>query len=148
VSATSPAPAAGSGRPRPAGMASVAAVDTPAPAADVLADVEPASGSEALLRRLEVPEEPTELRDRLRLAVLDDGGWHHGVGDDHSVDTWLWSRWQAVLEPAGMARQEFGDIVASTRREQWLWLHGDRRWEQYASGLAGRVARRAPGAGA
>jgi hypothetical protein len=26
----------------------------------------------------------------------------------------------------------------------WLWLLGDRRWEQYASGLAGRVIRRMP----
>jgi hypothetical protein len=121
----------------------VAAVDAPAPIADPLAEPEAASGADALVRRLEVPAEPVELRDGLRQALLDGGDWREGFRDDICIGVWLWSRWQPVLEPAGVPREHFIDIVVSTHRELWLWLLGDRRWEQYLSGLAGRVARRA-----
>jgi hypothetical protein len=49
-----------------------------------------------------------------------------------------------VLEPAGCTREAFVDVVVANRRELWLWLLGDRRWEQYVTGLAGRVIRRLP----
>lgn len=94
--------------------------------------------------RLEFPEEPEELRVALRDALLAGGDWRDGFSDDICIGVWLWSRWQPALEPAGCSREEFVAIVESTRRELWLWLLGDRRWEQYVTGLAGRVVRRLP----
>lgn len=94
--------------------------------------------------RLEVPEEPEELRIALRDELLAGGDWRKGFSDDICIGVWLWGRWQPALEPAGCSREDFVTIVMSTRRELWLWLLGDRRWEQYVSGLAGRVLRRLP----
>jgi len=93
---------------------------------------------------LEFPEEPGDLRIGLRDALLAGGDWRDGFTDDICIGVWLWSRWQPVLEPAGCTREDFVEIVMSTRRELWLWLLGDRRWEQYVTGLAGRVVRRLP----
>jgi hypothetical protein len=93
---------------------------------------------------LEFPPEPGELRVALRDALLDGGDWREGFSDDTCIGVWLWSRWQPVLEPGGCSREEFVDIVVANRRELWLWLHGDRQWEQYVHGLAGRVIRRMP----
>ncbi len=125
-------------------MASVGGVDAP------MVDPLPEAGADdpvaALAGRLAVPEEPEELRDGLRQVLLDGGDWREGFSDDVCIGVWLWSRWQPVLEPAGCSREQFVDVVVATRRELWLWLLGDRRWEQYVTGLAGRVARRAPGA--
>ena len=90
------------------------------------------------------PPEPEDLRDGLRDALLAGGGWPDGSADDLDIAGWLWNRWQAALEPAGCTRDGFVAVVAATRREQWLWLLGDRRWEQYVTGLAGRVVRRLP----
>lgn len=94
--------------------------------------------------RLEFPSEPEELRVGLRDALLGGGDWREGFSDDICIGVWLWSRWQPVLEPGGCTREEFVDIVMANRRELWLWLLGDRRWEQYVTGLAGRVIRRMP----
>ena len=94
--------------------------------------------------RLEFPGEPEELRVALRDALLAGGDWRDGFSDDICIGVWLWGRWQPALEPAGCSREEFVAIVESTRRELWLWLLGDRRWEQYVTGLAGRVVRRLP----
>ena len=90
------------------------------------------------------PPEPEDLRDGLRDALLAGGDWRDGSADDLDIAGWLWTRWQAALEPAGCTRDDFVAVVVSTHREQWLWLLGDRRWEQYVSGLAGRVVRRLP----
>jgi hypothetical protein len=94
--------------------------------------------------RLDVPEEPEELRVALRDELLAGGDWRSGFSDDICLGVWLWGRWRAALEPAGCSREDFVTIVMSTRREVWLWLLGDRRWEQYVTGLAGRVVRRLP----
>ena len=107
-------------------------------------EAEVPSVREPMVRRLEMPVEPVELRDGLRQVLLDGGDWREGFTDDICLGVWLWSRWQPVLEPAGCSREQFVDVVISTHRELWLWLLGDRRWEQYLSGLAGRVARRLP----
>ena len=96
---------------------------------------------------LEFPPEPEELRIGLRDALLAGGDWREGFSDEICIGVWLWSRWQPVLEPGGCGREEFVDIVIANRRELWLWLLGDRRWEQYITGLAGRVIRRMPKTG-
>jgi hypothetical protein len=103
--------------------------------------VEPAEGL-----RLEQPDEPVEMRRGLRDAVLGGSNWRDGFTDDICVGVWLWERWRPTLEPAGMDRELFVDVIVGYRRELWLWLAGERRWEQFLVGLAGRVARRLPSA--
>jgi hypothetical protein len=95
---------------------------------------------------LETAEEPEKLRIGLREELLAGGDWRKGFADDLCIGTWLWTRWQPMLEPAGCTEEQFVEILVSTRRELWLWLLGDRRWEQYLAGLAGRVVRRLPAA--
>ncbi len=102
--------------------------------------VEPAEGL-----RLDSPEEPVDMRDALRDALLAGADWRAGFSDDVCVGLWLWERWRPALEPVGMGREAFVDVIISYRREVWLWLMGERTCEQCLSGLAGRVARRLPG---
>jgi hypothetical protein len=102
--------------------------------------VEPAEGL-----RLDHPEEPVEMRDALRDALLAGSDWREGFSDDICVGVWLWERWRPALEPVAMDREAFVDVIISYRRELWLWLMGERSWDQCVTGLAGRVARRLPG---
>jgi hypothetical protein len=94
---------------------------------------------------LPLPVEPVELRARVRArveqepgrgaALIDGGAW---IADP------LWERWGPLLEPAGMSRARFLQVVAGYRRELWLWVMGERTWAQSAGGLLGRVLRRLP----
>jgi hypothetical protein len=95
--------------------------------------------------RLEQPDEPVEIRLGLRDAVLNGADWREGFSDDICIGVWLWERWRPALEPVGTDREAFLDVMIGYRREVWLWLMGERRWEQFLAGLAGRVARRLPG---
>ena len=103
--------------------------------------VEPAVGL-----RLEQPDEPVEMREGLRDALLRGADWREGFSDDICVGVWLWDRWRPALEPVGMDRETFVDVIVGYRRELWLWLLGERMWDQFVTGLAGRVARRVPAA--
>jgi hypothetical protein len=94
--------------------------------------------------RLELPEEPVDLKATLRDALLEGHDWREEFADDMCLAIWLWSLWQPALEPYGMSREDFFDQVIAFRRELWLWLIGDRQWLQYVTGLAGRVVRRLP----
>ena len=101
--------------------------------------LEPAEGV-----RLTLPEEPEELRLGLRQAVLAGEDRREGFSDDICIGVWLWEHWRPTLEPAGMDREAFVEVVTAYRRELWFWLMGDRRWAPLVEGLAGRVARRLP----
>jgi hypothetical protein len=96
--------------------------------------------------RLELPEEPVDLKANMRDALLDGHDWREEFADDMCLAIWLWSLWQPALEPYGLTREDFFDHVIAFRRELWLWLIGDRQWLQYVTGLAGRVVRRLPAA--
>ncbi len=93
---------------------------------------------------LELPLEPEALKDGLRTALLEGQDWREGFSDDICIGLWLWGEWQPTLEPMGMSRDDFVDVVTGSHRELWLWLIGDRIWDQYISGLAGRIGRRIP----
>jgi len=93
---------------------------------------------------LEQLAEPTEMRKGLREALLAGADWREGFSSDICIGVLLWEKWRAALEPAGMDREAFVDVVIDYGRELWLWLMGERRWEEYLSGLAGRVSRRLP----
>ena len=92
--------------------------------------------------RIERPDEPVELREGLKAALLAGKDWREGFSDDICIGIWLWGRWQPALEPAGFSRDDFVETVVAYRRELWLWLIGDRVWEQFIDGLVGRIGRR------
>jgi hypothetical protein len=92
---------------------------------------------------LPVPEEPRALKAMAR-TLLDQApetGIPLVVAGAWIADP-LWEQWAATLVRHGMERKQFGDIVADFGNELRLWVVGERPWEQYASGLAGRVTRR------
>ena len=93
---------------------------------------------------LEHLDEPVEIRHSLRQAILDGADWREGFSSDICIGAVLWERWRAALEPAGMDREAFFDVVIGYGRELWLWLMGERQWDEFLSGLAGRVHRRLP----
>ena len=94
--------------------------------------------------RLELPEEPVDVKAALRDALLEGRDWREGYGDEVCLALWLWKLWQPALEPYGMTREDFVDHVTAYRHELWLWLIGERQWLQFTTGLAGRVVRRLP----
>ncbi|HMD45446.1 MAG TPA: hypothetical protein VKG43_04760 [Acidimicrobiales bacterium] len=93
---------------------------------------------------LHVPDEPLEHRRRWFSSVLEGSPVEDVIVGDGGVAEWLWTRWR-VLETAGLSRPAFTGLVAGYRRELWLWLAGERTWEQCCSGLIGRIVRRLPG---
>jgi hypothetical protein len=92
--------------------------------------------------RLEVPPEPVEMREWLRQTVLSGEDPRDDLSNDVCLGVWLWDRWRCSLEPAGCDRESFVDLAIAYGREIWLWIIGERRWEQCVEGLAGRVERR------
>lgn len=94
--------------------------------------------------RLEMPTEPVELREWLRETLLAGRDWRDDMSDRASLGALLWERWRSALEPEGLERETFLDIAEGYGREIWLWIIGDRLWEQCIEGLAGRVSRRLP----
>jgi hypothetical protein len=94
---------------------------------------------------LEYIDEPVEMRVGLRDAILAGADWREGFTSDICVGVLLWERWRPSLEPAAMDREAFMDVVIAYGRELWLWLMGERQWDEFLSGLAGRVSRRLPG---
>ncbi len=101
-----------------------------------------ASFAVALLESL--PEEPASLRDAQRgNALLEpvslDGALTETSG---KFAGWLWASWEPQLQSAGIAQDDLPLLLGGYRREIWLWLMGDRRWQQMAAGLAGRASRR------
>ena len=92
---------------------------------------------------LTLPEEPRALRSMAR-TLLDQApetGLSLIVGGEWIADP-LWECWRDLLREHGMDRERFGQIVADNGNELRLWVVGERPWQQYISGLAGRVTRR------
>jgi hypothetical protein len=92
---------------------------------------------------LTLPEEPRALKSLARtlldqapesgLPLVATGEW---IADP------LWESWGDALRERGMGREQFGQIVADYGNELRLWVVGERPWEHYIGGLAGRVERR------
>jgi hypothetical protein len=92
---------------------------------------------------LPLPDEPQALKalTRTLLEQAPDEGLPLVLAGDWMADP-LWERWGETLERGGIDRAQFGEIVAGYANELRLWVVGERPWEQAASGLIGRVARR------
>src|SRR5215213_1828556 len=94
---------------------------------------------------LTLPEEPRALRSMAR-TLLDQApetGLPLVIQGEWLADP-LWEYWGDLLRERGMDRDQFGHIVAGYGNELRLWVVGERPWQQYISGLAGRVERRLP----
>ncbi len=101
----------------------------------------PGPGAAARLPALHLPDEPLGRKAEWRSSVLGGTAQRVVAGDDGGVGEWLWCRWRA-LQRAGIDEPGLRAIVVGSRRELGLWLHGDRTWVQYCSGLIGRIGRR------
>ncbi|MGH9018904.1 MAG: hypothetical protein ACRDY1_14230, partial [Acidimicrobiales bacterium] len=89
-------------------------------------------------------EEPLEWRHRYR-RELDEGiDPRSGLGAGRGIGAVVWERWGGVLEPLGMDADAFTVVLAGAGRELWLWVMGERQWDEVLAGLAGRVRRRLP----
>ena len=91
---------------------------------------------------LHLPDEPAKRRAWLD-AVLDGADLEAVLVAETGVADWLWGRWRS-LAAVGFDRASLRAVVVGYRREIWLWLVGDRTWEQCCSGLIGRIGRRLP----
>jgi hypothetical protein len=88
-------------------------------------------------------EEPRALKSMAR-TLLDQApetGLPLVVAGEWIADP-LWERWGDALLKRGMGREQFHQIVAGYGNELRLWVVGERPWQHYISGLAGRVERR------
>ena len=96
-------------------------------------------------RILPLPEEPAELRAKIR-ALLEDRPEEGArvIGDAAFVADPLWDAWGQELEDAGMSRERFIGISRGYSDELRLWVVGERPWDHCVAGLAGRVRRRLP----
>src|SRR5271170_6732433 len=74
--------------------------------------------------RLELPEEPVDIKDGLLGELLAGRNWREGFSDEICIGLWLWRLWQPALEPEGLDREAFVDVIVANRRELWLWLVG------------------------
>jgi hypothetical protein len=90
-----------------------------------------------------IPEEPRALGERWLDEARSGRSLDEVLGGADGVSAWLWSRWRA-LATTGLDRPSFDAVVVGYRRELWLWLAGERTWEQCCSGLIGRLDRRLP----
>ena len=91
--------------------------------------------------QLHVPDEPEVLGAAWYAAVLDGAPLVAVLTGEGGLAAWLWSRWRA-LAAAGLREADFTAIVTAYRRELWLWMAGERTWEQSCGGLVGRIGRR------
>ncbi len=57
------------------------------------------------------------------------------------VGDYLFAFWETELAARGVTREAFEDCMHSMRREEWLWLAGQRRFVSFAASLAGRLCR-------
>ena len=97
------------------------------------------------LKRLPLPDEPTDLKAETR-ALLGDSPEEgtRFIADAAFVSDLLWEEWGGDLESAGMGYDRFIQISRSYAGELRLWVVGERPWDHCAAGLAGRLLRRLP----
>jgi hypothetical protein len=78
-------------------------------------------------------------------------GLRKAVGEDpvagraaaiNEVAIYLWSAWSEELSAMGVDEPGFSSVLAGAGSEIWLWVMGDRPYDQLAASLAGRILRR------
>jgi hypothetical protein len=56
---------------------------------------------------------------------------------------WKQQQWREPLEAAGLGQLHLRHAFATAKWEIWLWIRGNRVWDQLSDHLVGRVIRRA-----
>lgn len=101
------------------------------------------------VKDLEVPPEPVEELERVRALVLESPEvWGRLGASGVWLTDALWPWWGQTLGEAAISKSAMDEVVAGYRGELWGWIMGERTWEHAASGLAGRLERRARTRGA
>jgi hypothetical protein len=90
---------------------------------------------------LSIPDEPVELKSFLRTAVGEDPPAGRVVALAE-VAAMFWRDWEAALAPFGMDEETFDSVIAGATNEVWLWVMGDRPFDQLVASVAGRTLRR------
>ncbi len=85
--------------------------------------------------------EPDRIGAELREIEQTSPAKARALAPDRLADA-AWPSWCEVLEPLGVDRDQVQDAFASMRREIWMWVHGNRLWDQVAQQLSARVLRR------
>jgi hypothetical protein len=100
---------------------------------------------ERATKSLPVPEEPKDLKAETR-ALLEESPEEGSrvIEDATFVSDLLWEEWGHDLEEAGMDYDRFVEISRRYAGEFRLWVVGERPWNHFAAGLAGRSIRRLP----
>lgn len=94
---------------------------------------------------LPLPDEPTDLKSETR-ALLEESPEEGSrvLAKATFVSDLLWEAWGPSLEEAGMGYDRFVEISRGYAGEARLWVVGERPWDHFAAGLAGRLLRRLP----
>ena len=92
---------------------------------------------------LHLPDEPVILADQWLDDVVNGQTLETVLNGESGLTAWLWSRWRS-LGTVGLTQEDFASVVQHSRRELWLWLAGERTWDQACAGLLGRIERRVP----
>ncbi|MGO8874502.1 MAG: hypothetical protein ACLQNG_01875 [Acidimicrobiales bacterium] len=91
---------------------------------------------------LTVIEEPLEVKSELRRILTTEPAAARSAAPrmlaSHALESWAEELEARAVSPAVVTH-----AFETSRREIWLWLAGDRRWEQLAGHLGARVLRRA-----
>ncbi|MGO9558457.1 MAG: hypothetical protein ACLPQS_11305 [Acidimicrobiales bacterium] len=60
-----------------------------------------------------------------------------------AAHAWKQQQWREALEAAGLGQEHIRHAFATAKWEIWLWVRGNRVWEQLSAHLIGRLVRRA-----
>ncbi|MHB1444920.1 MAG: hypothetical protein ACYCTI_06515 [Acidimicrobiales bacterium] len=90
-----------------------------------------------------VPPEPAALRARMgEEAQATPAGVRRLLADGEWITDWLWSGWGPELEAAGTGRDDVRREAGRWSRELWLWVMGERQWEEVSALIHGGLLRR------
>lgn len=90
-----------------------------------------------------LPNEPDEIRDHTRATLEDSPETGSRVVNDAAfIADYFWEEWGETLETSDLDYDRFLDIARGYAGESRLWVVGERPWDHFAAGLAGRVVRR------
>ncbi|HKH87704.1 MAG TPA: hypothetical protein VKA05_02730 [Acidimicrobiales bacterium] len=97
------------------------------------------------LRSIELKplSEPVDLLAELRELAPERPATARAVAPELLAE-YATALWSDDLDSAGIPEAVVVHAFATCRREIWLWIEGDRRWDQLAGYLSARVIRRAP----
>ena len=93
---------------------------------------------------LVLPVEPLRLKCRLR-RLLGEEPERARTQIPRSLARSLARSWRDPLASRGCRPADLSALLLAYGREEWLWVIGDRTWQQTVEGLRGRIVRRFPG---